>query len=102
MADLLKPSLKDAAILLWQEIEPREGPSPEPVGLIEQRLRQIVDMERVAAETIAEARGNQLHRSGRQAEADVAWGIAAQIRLRRTDQSIIANAEETSGQTSRR
>lgn len=53
------------------------------VQAVKQYLELAVEGENVSCETLASVRGDELSKSGRQAEADVCYGVAGRIRQRR-------------------
>lgn len=53
------------------------------VRAIQQYLDLAVESENASCETLAAIRAEELTKSGRQAEADVCYGVAGRIRQRR-------------------
>ena len=68
---------------------PVEGLEPQ----LERIVRRLLETENAAAEAIANGRGDGLHKQGREAEADVSYGIAAKIRMRRREHLAAAGDE---------
>ena len=80
---VLVPSLQGAAAKLWEDLNATVRADGASVDMIIDRMRHLLEIESTSCEALATARGDQLQKHGDARSAEVAYGIAGAIRLRR-------------------